>query len=105
MSDVETEWARAQAAGRRQRRPLVLGVVAGVVATALSISGLMLVLEADLEAKTARVERGEIVYERSGGRTILGLLLLPVLVGFGAGFGVFKAAGGKVAPEYRRGGF
>jgi len=102
-SDVEAEWARAQASGRKKRRPLVFGVITGVVVTLLALGGWMLVLEANLQNAYDRIDRGETVYERRGPMTPFAMIAIPLFVGIAVGFGVFKAMGGKVDEAYRRG--
>ena len=105
MSDVDAAWARAQARGRRKQRPKIFGIVTGVVVTLVSAVGMMLYLEADEQDKQARLARGEVVIEirRRGSSGIIGILALPVLLGFSAGFAVFKKMGGKMDPAYSRG--
>ena len=95
-SAEEEEWKRAPRAGKRRKRPLLFGFLVGVVVTV----GAFAALAAMAEHTQARADRGEVVQERRGVTTTLGVLVLPVLLGGAAFLAVFKAMGGKLAAEY-----
>ncbi len=98
MSSERDEWERAARAGRRRQRPLLYGLLAGLVVTAGGFAALALIAQ-DMQD---RADQGEVVYEHRGPKTTLGILVLPVLLGGAAFVAVFKAMGGKLSAEHER---
>ena len=97
MSEKE-EWERAARAGRRRKRPLILGALAGIAVTVAGFAAIAWIAT-DLQD---HADQGEVVYEHRGPRTVLAMIALPVILGGLAFVAVFKATGGKLSPEHER---
>jgi hypothetical protein len=99
----ELEWERAARVGRKRTLAKLVAVVTGALATALTLYFMTAYLDASGEQIAERIAQGEVVMERQGPRTTLGMLALPAVVGLVVGAVTFTLLGGKLAPEYMRG--
>ena len=99
MSEQD-EWAKAVAAGKRRRRRLVFGAVAAVIVTMAGYGATFALLEG---AEERAEERGWEYAPRRPERTVVGLLVVPVLLGAAAFVVTFRAMGGRLSAEYERG--
>lgn len=98
MSSEQQEWDRAARAGRRAKLPLVYGLVCGFVVTIAGFAAIA-VFAQDMQD---RADEGEVVYERRGPKTTLGVLAAPVVLGALTFAVVFAATGGKLSAEHTR---
>jgi hypothetical protein len=103
-SPEQLEWERVRGLARQRRLPGLVGFAVGALMSLVGFAATHALLDADSDAKQARIERGEVVYERRAGPAhVLLLVGLPVLVGLGAGTLAFRLMGGKLSAEHVRG--